>query len=71
MEETTIKLKQTTKAELDSIKKPDESYDQAIARIIKKERIDRELRDAYRENAKRDLELCKEWETIDAPWPEY
>ncbi|MGH7927918.1 MAG: DUF7557 family protein [Candidatus Binatia bacterium] len=64
--ETTIKVKRTTKAELDQLRKDGETYDEAIARLMKRERIERELKEAYRKNAKFDLEICKEWEKIDA-----
>lgn len=62
---TTIKLRKSTKSELDSLKDKIETYDVAIKRLIsssKNKNLKSELIEAYSRMDKKDLELLEEWE---------
>ena len=62
---TTIKLRKSTKSELDSLKNKVETYDVAIKRLIsstKNKNLKFELIEAYSQMGKKDLELLEDWD---------
>ena len=63
---TTIKLRKSTKAELDTLKNKIETYDVAIKRLIsisKNKNLKSELVEAYSRMGKDDLELLDDWDS--------
>ncbi|MBR9701097.1 hypothetical protein GOV11_04495 [Candidatus Woesearchaeota archaeon] len=63
---TTIKLRKATKARLDAVKDGDESYDEAIGRILTmttEEQLKENLIEGYKSRAE-DLELMKDWDVV-------
>ena len=62
---TTIKLRKSTKSELDTLKNKIETYDAAIKRLIsssKNKNLKSELVEAYSRMGKKDLDLLEEWD---------
>ena len=65
---TTIKIQEETKKMLDTLKGNRESYDETIAKLIKKiknENLQQELKEAYISMNKEQREEFKEWEQPD------
>ena len=63
---TTIKLRKSTKSELDTLKNKIETYDVAIKRLIsssKNKNLKSELVEAYSRMGKDDLELLDDWDS--------
>ncbi len=65
MTSTTIKIHEETKMILDNIKKNDESYEDAIKRLIsesKRSNLREKLIEGYKKRSEESLEILKEWE---------
>jgi len=69
---TTIKIHRTTKAKLDQRRTKAETYDTMINRLLggKRQTLRAQLIQGAKANATRDRALVKEWDAVDAPWPE-
>ena len=68
---TTVKIHESTKHELDSVRSGKETYDQVISKLIsahKEKNLRKELINSYKENNDFDLELVNEWESISEGW---
>ena len=66
MNTTTIKIHKSTKWALDELMNDSETYDDAISKLIiknKNRNLKKELINGYKEAAKRDLEILNEWES--------
>lgn len=62
---TTIKLEKATKKALDTIKLSSETYDVAVRKLlyqVKQQSLKAELKEAYTQKARTDLEILEEWE---------
>ncbi|MBN1385581.1 hypothetical protein JW968_01230 [Candidatus Woesearchaeota archaeon] len=62
---TTIKIHEDTKASLDRLRRERESYDDLIKRVIsmmRRENLEKELKEAYLRMGKKELEMLEEWE---------
>jgi len=71
MDVTTIKLRMTTKQKLESFRKEDETYDEAVQRLLAIKRqveLEKKLIEGYKDT---DMETFREWETTNSEWPEY
>jgi hypothetical protein len=64
MESTTIKLRKSTKSRLDKVRRAEESYDDAIQRLLELQYTEEDLILGYK-NAGRHAE----WDAADAQWP--
>lgn len=66
---TTVKLYRDTKDALDSVRSSNESYDQAIGRLIasfKRKSLRKDLIEAYKSMGRREVALLEEWEPASA-----
>lgn len=67
---TTIKLREKTKMALDSVKEEQETYDEAVLRLItasKKTGLKQALIEGYKNFDKKEFE---EWNKMETDWPE-
>lgn len=72
-ETTTIKLHRTTKAKLDRHRRPKETYDDLLERVLAtgaRQSLREQLIAGYKATRDRDRAINAEWSAADAPWPE-
>jgi len=73
MKVTTIQIHENVKSELDKLKKGKESYEDVIQKLIeyieRRKKEERSLMiEGYKEKAKDDLRIAKEWATTELDW---